>query len=74
MGKRTENVGFSVCKTLVNVSKMPRFPSIQPSFSRTVNASFFAVQVRISDAVSPAKMFLCKHSPLPVSQNLPFPI
>ena len=43
MGKRTENVGFSVCKTLVNVSKMPRFPSIQPSFSRTVNASFFAV-------------------------------
>ena len=31
--KRTENVGFSVRKTRVNFSKMPRFPWIQSSFS-----------------------------------------
>ena len=33
MRKRTENVGFSVGKTRVHVSKLPRYPWIQPSFS-----------------------------------------
>ena len=39
--KPTENVGFSVWKTRVNVSKMPRFSVNSTFVFRTVNASFF---------------------------------